>query len=223
MLRYRGWEVLNLGSNVPIARLEETITETQPNLVILTAQLLITAATLMNVAHLLQHREELRVAYGGRIFALVPAIREKIPAHYLGDTFELAVQTAVTLMSQNPNEVEAVSVGVDYQQAYNQFRRNHSAIEARIWQSPEIERMSQEQITVSNTFMAQDILAALQLGDISLLGNEISWLEQYLEYANIDAGALHVYLQVYYQAAVEALGDNGHHVLTWLQQLLEPA
>ena len=46
LLRRRGWEVVYLGANVPIEQLETTVAVIQPQLVIMAAQLLHTAATL---------------------------------------------------------------------------------------------------------------------------------------------------------------------------------
>ena len=83
MLRRHGWDALYLGANVPVVQMERTIESTHPDLVIMSAQLLNTAANLLEMARLLQERR-IPLAYGGRIFNNIPAIRQRIPGHFLG-------------------------------------------------------------------------------------------------------------------------------------------
>jgi DNA-binding transcriptional MerR regulator len=54
ILRRRGWDVLYLGANVPLDRLETTLESTRPHLVIFIAQQLNTAASLLRVARMLE-------------------------------------------------------------------------------------------------------------------------------------------------------------------------
>ena len=71
LLRRRGWEVIYLGANVPIRSIEATVGVVRPNLVILTAQQLHTAASLLEMAEVL-YSERVPVAFGGLIFTEVP-------------------------------------------------------------------------------------------------------------------------------------------------------
>ncbi|MGL4650388.1 MAG: MerR family transcriptional regulator, partial [Caldilineaceae bacterium] len=67
LLRRRGWDTVYLGANVPVASFGETLATTRPSLVILTAQQLHTAASLLEMGEvLLQQRVPL--AFGGLVF-----------------------------------------------------------------------------------------------------------------------------------------------------------
>ncbi|MCB0114908.1 MAG: cobalamin-dependent protein, partial [Caldilineaceae bacterium] len=83
LLRRRGWDVVYLGANLPQEELAETVRATRPDLVVLVAQQLSTAATLLEMSRMLAN-ERVRVAYGGQIFNMIPALREHIPAYFLG-------------------------------------------------------------------------------------------------------------------------------------------
>jgi DNA-binding transcriptional MerR regulator len=80
LLRRQGWEVLYLGASVPVADMKATVIAVQPQLVILAAQRLHTAATLFDMAQLLG-QERTPLAFGGRIFNILPALVE---AHLWG-------------------------------------------------------------------------------------------------------------------------------------------
>jgi methanogenic corrinoid protein MtbC1 len=88
LLRRRGWEAIYLGANVPADQLENALEATNPNLVIASAQLLHTAASLLDLADLLSV-EEIPLAYGGRIFNTLPELQERIPGHFLGPNLKV--------------------------------------------------------------------------------------------------------------------------------------
>ncbi|MBT3391987.1 MAG: MerR family transcriptional regulator, partial [Chloroflexi bacterium] len=84
LLRNRGWGVVYLGANVPIANLGEMIASVQPALTVLTAHRLVAASELLDVAQTLD-KYKIPMAYGGWVFGANPDLREVIPGHYLGD------------------------------------------------------------------------------------------------------------------------------------------
>ena len=98
LLRRQGWDVLYLGADVPVERLERTLQATRPNLVLMAAQQLHTAATLLQVAHVLQ-QEGVGLAYGGLVFNLVPDLRRRIPGHFVGERLDLAPQMVERLIT----------------------------------------------------------------------------------------------------------------------------
>ncbi|MBK7217040.1 MAG: cobalamin B12-binding domain-containing protein [Candidatus Promineofilum sp.] len=82
LLRRRGWDVIYLGADVPTNRLQATIDRTQPDLVVFSAHLLDTAASLLDTAYYLRHRSlvglrRLRLRHFARL-------RRRIPGHFLG-------------------------------------------------------------------------------------------------------------------------------------------
>ncbi len=97
LLRRRGWDVIYLGANVPLERLETLVHAARPQLVVLAAQLRDTADTLQEMASSLQ-RAGVRVAYGGRIFNLAPDLRQHVAGHFLGETVDQALPAVEALL-----------------------------------------------------------------------------------------------------------------------------
>jgi DNA-binding transcriptional MerR regulator len=194
LLRRRGWEVIYLGADVPAERLEITVAATHPQLMILAAQQLRSAATLLDTARILKEKQ-VPLAYGGLIFNLLPALHERIPGHFLGGRLESAPQTAESLLSA-PRAVPVVKAVPDsYHQARQHFIERVGLIEAQLdeaWHG---------------------------MGIMNYLGADIDWLVGLLKNHGIPGEALHNYLATYYEAASQQLGEQGRPIVAWLGRL----
>src|SRR5690606_16805300 len=90
LLRYRGWDVVYLGGNVPIFQLGATVEAIKPNLVVLAAQRLQTAANLAKTTRFLTEKK-VPAAFGGLIFNLITDLRHRVHGHFLGEGIDDAV------------------------------------------------------------------------------------------------------------------------------------
>ena len=92
-LRRRGIRVINLGADIPIDQMVATVLQLQPDLIIMAAQTLRTAANLQNtfIALLASGKH---LAYGGLIFNRIPELRRNIPAYFMGENLDAALQVA---------------------------------------------------------------------------------------------------------------------------------
>lgn len=218
LLRRHGWKALYLGSNVPVARLESTVAAARPQLVILSAQQLTTAATLLDMAHLLQ-QEEIPLAYGGAIFNHVPALRQRIPGHFLGERLDLVPQVVEQLIGSLKPSPKAEPVPGSYLEALAHYREKQASIEVDVWNALKSGPVAQTHLANANTRMAGNISAALSLGSMAYLGSTVAWLEGLLVNYQIPAGQLYDYLDAYYQAARAHLDKRGEPVINWLAEL----
>jgi DNA-binding transcriptional MerR regulator/methylmalonyl-CoA mutase cobalamin-binding subunit len=218
LLRRRGWDVLYLGANVPLEHLEATITAAKPQLVILSAQQLYTAAKVLEMARLLQ-RQHIPLAYGGRVFNLLPALRSRIPGYFLGERLDLAPQYVEQVLSSSRMLPPVQVASEAYQQALVHYRERRSLIEVQVWQAAESVEGLSEYLTIANTHLARDIMAALMLGDMSLLGNDVGWIERLLGNYRLPTDLLRRYLNAYYQAAKTYLDERGAPILDWLARI----
>ena len=218
LLRRRGWEVIYLGANVPIDRLETTVSVTKPRLAIMTAQQLHTAATLAEAAIVL-HGEGVPLAYGGLIFNRQPPLRNRVAGHFLGEVLEAAPQVVESLMAA-PHPVPAAEpVSEAYHQALDRFQKRQALIEARAVQILNAAGFAHNHLTVANRELSLNIGAALALGDMKLLGTDIAWIRGLLENRLVPDDALFDYLGAYSQAAADQLGPEGL-IAGWLGELL---
>jgi DNA-binding transcriptional MerR regulator/methylmalonyl-CoA mutase cobalamin-binding subunit len=221
LLKRRGWQVVYLGTRVPAMRMEETVNAIQPRLVILSAQQLHTAATLLEVARLLQ-AENVPLAFGGLIFDRLPALRQRIPGHFLGQHIAAAPQVVEQLMASSRPAPPVEALSETYQQALDHYRDRQVLLEAEVWQRIELKDVFRVHLPFINVQMARHITAALALGDVGFLNADVDWIEGLAAHRGIAADTLRHYWDVYHQAAMVHLDERGRLVVDWLAELASP-
>lgn len=227
LLRRRGWHTLYLGANVPLNRLETTLEQARPQLVILGAQLLTTAATLADMADRLLH---LRVplAFGGLVFTQTPALIERIPGYYLGHRLEDAPLEVEKLLNAPPPLPKPVPIPPGYEEARSHFLTQVPHIHVRVNQilgeAGILDRgpLNPLHLFIANNHLAQSIHAALRLGDLHFLRTDITWIQSLLAERHLPEEALPLYLQAYYRAAAEHLDARGAIIVAYLRRLAYP-
>ena len=223
LLRRRGWDVIYLGARVPLERFQGTIQKINPRLVIMAAQRLPTAASLMEVGDLLQ-KSEVPFAFGGAIFNRLPTLQERIPGHWLGDNLADVPQQVEAWLS-SPGRQSFLMRGQPpdngYRGALDEYTRHQGMIESDIWQLREQLGMSARQLSDINRHFAENICATLQIGDIALLSSEIDWVYTMLTFHQIPAQLLYDYLSAYHQSAQKHLSNAGALIVNGLGELAQ--
>ena len=220
LLRYRGWDVVYLGADVPRERFESALDTIRPNLVLLTAQQLYTAASLLDIAQFLAE-QHVPLAFGGLIFNLIPDLHKRIPGHFLGAPLEDTPHLVENLLNFGPPIPDVAPVGESYQNALTHFRQQQSQIEAHMWQQFQQAKMPYEHFINANRHLARNITSALTLGDMAYIGTELAWIEQLLANYQWPAGTLQHYMAAYHEAAVLYLNGRAQPVVDWLTQSVE--
>lgn len=219
LLRRQGWDAIYLGVNVPLEQMQATIERTHADLIILSAQQLHTAASLMEMTRMLARHGNM-VAYGGLIFNARPRIQARIPGHFLGERLEDAARNAARLLHTRPAPPAAHALPLAYEQALAEFTDRSPLVEAQTWQELAQEKIPPALLTRANHAMADNISAALKLGDITLVAEDISWLEGLLFNYRVAPGLLRHYLQAYRRALQNNLNERGEIVVAWMSRLL---
>ncbi len=217
-LRHRGWDVVYLGANVPLAQMADTIQQVRPRLIVMTAMQLRSAAALGEMARFLE-AEKTPLAYGGLIFNRTPDLRERIPGVFLGESLIGAVDKVEEIMQRGSAEVAGKTVTRDIRAAYDHYQQRKASIEAGVWQRLEQMGFDAQHMATANVHLSHDIQAALALGDMDYLGPEIDWINAYLAHQNIPPQALQVYLAAYRDAVEAELNGAGKPILKWLKDL----
>lgn len=220
LLRRQGWDVVYLGANVPVEQLASAIDTAQPQLIVASAQQLHTAATLLEFARFLQ-TAGIPLAFGGRIFNLIPALRARVPGHFLGDHLSEAPQVVEQLMSSPAPLVPVEAALETFRHTLAHFREHLPRIEAHVRQAMEPLEITPAHLSRANESLARDIEAALTLGDMEFLRDEVAWIEGLLANHQISAELLGHYLNAYHQAIRTHLDERGQPIVTWLAQLIE--
>ncbi len=215
LLRRRGFKVIYLGANVPKSQFEETISTVGADLTVLVAQQLITAASLQQIAHLLVAHQA-QVGFGGRIYNIQPALIRRTDGHYLGATLDVSIDEIQALVARPIKSPAAQEPPQKNLAALVFFKSHRQQIEATLFEIIRKRRFKSDSIESSTQFLGDDIMAALQLGDLSLIDGEIEWVRSHLKSNNIPGHVLSTYMQLYADAVSQHINGAGKPIIEWL-------
>jgi MerR family transcriptional regulator, light-induced transcriptional regulator len=220
LLRREGYDIVYLGANVPVEHMEHTIATARPDLVVMAAQQLHTAVSLLDAAHLLR-RLHIPLAFGGLIFNELIWLPERIPGIFLGATLSEAPDHIVQLMGIRQQVHKLDPVPEAYQETAALFRKYRPDIEAQIWRQLEHSRMGLNHLNTANLNLGRDIDSALCLGNMDALNPELTWIRGLLRNLKLPAQLLDQYLSTYRDAVGTALGLDGQLITNWLDTTIQ--
>ncbi len=218
-LRRQGWDVIDLGPNLPLDRQEQMLTSIRPQLVIASAQHLPSAYNLQTMAFSVTHMH-IPLAYGGRVFNEQPELRRHIPGHFLGEGL-LDIPRVVQEILHAPWPLpEVIETSRDYQAALEHYRERLPLIEAEQMAAFDPKQRELVRRAGANDYFAQYLMAALGLGDIDLLDADLTWIHGLLAIHHLPDSVLRGYLEAYRAAAQKYLDRRGQIILDWFDQAL---
>lgn len=216
LLRRRGLKVVYLGANVPIQRFNETLQSVKPHLVILSAQQLQTADGLRETAAYLNANGG-RVAYGGRIFNLIPELRKRILAYFLGASFQEAIQSIETLLSSDI-PLEGIKPVDDISKKLSiAYRLNQPMIDMYALDESNKIGIPIEFSSIAIQQLGNNLQSALSLGNLEALSVELDWIKGLLREHNQDGESLGSFLTAYAKSVDAAMGESGQLIADWLR------
>ena len=216
LLRRRGLKVVYLGANVPIQRFNETLISVKPHRIILSAQQLQSANGLRETAAYLNANGG-QVAYGGRVFNLIPELRNRIPAHFLGESIQEAMQSIETLLTSDISPEGIVPVSHQDMSLSKLFIHNRPMIDTyALTQAVKI-GIPIEFSTIAIQQLGSDIASALSLGYIEALATEMEWIKGLLQEHLQSAESLGSFLSAYATAVDSVMGIEGKTISDWLR------
>jgi MerR family transcriptional regulator, light-induced transcriptional regulator len=218
-LRRQGWEVIDLGANVPLDRLESMVTSLRPQLLISSAQQLPTAQTMQALALTLA-RLRIPVAFGGSIFNRLPALRYHIAGHFLGEGLSELTSAVQAILHAPWPLPDVIETPREYISALEHYRERLPLIEADVLGALEPKLREMVRQAGANAYLAQYLEAAVALGDVNFLDSDLSWIHSLLSARSLPAEALRGYLPVYLAAVRKHLDRRGAIIVEWFQQAL---
>lgn len=215
-LRRRSWNAIYLGTNVPTDRIDEMLKTVKPKLVILAAQTLVNAVNLREMARVLNEKG-IPSGVGGRIFNTISRLHTRIPAHFLGNTIEYSIPAIENLIA-NPRPVPSEEKIKDStRRTAASFRQMRFQIEGALMEEIASSGRPFEFIETANRFLGESLIAALELGDISYLSTDITWITNLLTGHKVTVSMLPIYLEMYARNIDEVMGESGKEISDWLK------
>jgi DNA-binding transcriptional MerR regulator len=217
LLRRRGWNIVYLGADVPLSRLEETVQSVRPVLVVLAAQGLVAAAALRDTAVLLS-KMAVPLAYGGRIFNQLPELRELIPGHFLTQNIQ-DVPGRIELLLEDALPTAEVEKSPSNPLA-RAYQLNRPLIEAALRDDPLASALEGRDLESANLYFGRTLSAALQLGQVDYLKAELDWFRGLSIRERKPAESLKEYFLAYSNAVRQLMGPQGSPVADWLDRYI---
>ena len=215
LLRRRGSNVIFLGANVPTTRFADTIKKVKADLVVLVAQQLTSAATLQQTALALAS-QNIRIAFGGRIFNLHAQLPDSIPGTFLGYDLNSAMDEIDVILNNKVKQHQPKGPSQMYAASYQAFVSKRLQIDMTIRELFETLSISPEDMNIGIHFLGENITAALQLGDMSYVSAEVDWLRSLLQSYDTPPQQLIHFMEVYSQAVNKNINGQGQPIFEWL-------
>ena len=215
LLRRRGSNVIFLGANVPTTRFADTIKKVKADLVVLVAQQLTSAATLQQTALALAS-QNIRIAFGGRIFNLHAQLPDSIPGTFLGYDLNSAMDEIDVILNNKVKQHQPKGPSQMYAASYQAFVSKRLQIDMTIRELFETLSISPEDMNIGIHFLGENITAALQLGDMSYVSAEVDWLRSLLQSYDTPPQQLIHFMEVYSQAVDKNINGQGQPIFEWL-------
>ncbi len=212
LLRRRGWRVVYLGADVPLAHLSETIQTVGPDLVILAAQGLVSAAALRETAEALAGMP-IRLAYGGGIFNRLPALGGLIPGHLIAGSLEDAPGRVEALLAEGVNPVLPEVIDQTLARA---FHHSHPQIDSVLRGNLAASGLEGPNLVSAAFLLGRSLQAALQLGDVGYLRSDLDWLQSLSLGDDRPVESLRLFISAYAAAVRQVMGAAGESIAGWL-------
>ncbi|MGZ9224700.1 MAG: MerR family transcriptional regulator [Anaerolineales bacterium] len=219
-LRRRGLNVIYLGANVPVSKFSETVKNSKADLVILVAQQLTSAATLQQTALALSSAK-IPVAFGGRIFNLHSDLSETISGSFLGFDLKAALDEIEVVLNNRVKQNQLKTASKMYAAAHQAFVSKRDQIGLTVKESLEPLSISTEDINTGIHFLGENIIAALQLGNMAYVSAEVDWLRTLLQSHKTPPQQLIHFMETYSQAVNTKINGQGKPVIDWLTAEVE--
>jgi len=162
-----------------------------------------------------------RIAFGGRIFNLHPLLIRHIAGNFLGETVQDAIGNIEALVTGSAKNPKAELVSQEYATAALAFQTRRPHIEAALNQAIRALNHGADTMKIATEFLGNNILAALELGDMSLVDDEIDWVNTLLKANHIPEGSLVEFMQHYTKAVTVNITDSGEPIHDWLSAQVE--
>jgi hypothetical protein len=143
-----------------------------------------------------------------------------VPGTFLGERLDQAPEAVEAVMLAPAPVAERAPVPEALLLARDHFRERQGLIEADLVQSIGTETIHPAHLALANRELANNIAAALALGDMDYLGTDLDWLTGLLGNRDLPVAALGEYLALYTRAAEQHMDRRAQPIIRWLDEVV---
>jgi hypothetical protein len=163
----------------------------------------------------------IKTAFGGRIFNLRPSIVDYVQGHFLGTTTENSIQEVEKLIKEKVKEKKTKTASEAHLAALHGFNSKRTLIEYAFKKNMQPLSISPEELNNGIHFLGNNIAAALQLGDMEHVTEEMDWLKTLLKAYSRPPQVLSYFMKSYSNAIDEHINGQGDPIKHWLKNYIE--
>ncbi|MGB9634030.1 MAG: hypothetical protein ACPL8I_11920, partial [Chloroflexaceae bacterium] len=199
-----------------VEHLQHVLAHLCPAAVVYAVQMLASVPALQKTAEVLR-AAGIPLGYGGRVFVRFPTLRERIPAFFLGENLTDALENVDALTQISPKIPPAPPAEPALQRAAEALRLHTTRIASRVQERIVSYGVGAEEATFVIRFTHEQGDAALRLGDLTPLHDEMRWAEGWLRARRVDDDALVMLWRLWQEALTDCMGDAAAPILAFLE------
>ncbi|MGC8873404.1 MAG: hypothetical protein ACP5SI_03015 [Chloroflexia bacterium] len=180
----------------------------RPALAVSAAQYLPVAQEVLHLAETLA-LQGVQLAFGGAAFNWLPALRARIPGHFLAERLEDAVVQMETLLQTALPVPKPSPPPPGFDAALEALRRREVILMGQVYQTLEKEGIAASRLLLFGGEFDLHLRAALALGEMGIVDAFLDWTRGCRQMAWLSEELLRRYLLRYAEALREGLGDVG--------------
>jgi len=216
LLRRAGWRAIYLGADLPVEEVEAAVRRAAPRWVIASACQLPPVVDVQALGLRLQGR--VLLAFGGRIFNLLPALRSRIAGYFLGEGLNEAA-ARLEEWSARPPALPAIDpVSAEYRRAQALYLEQEWPIKTRVLSLLSAHPLTCDLPTWLPEYTFSHLRAALMLGDMELADAYVDWLRGLRDGFSLPAGWVGPFLEAYLGGIEQHMGGDGALLTGWLSR-----
>ena len=148
------------------------------------------------------------MAYGGRVFNQVPELRQSIPAHFLGESIQAAIQNVETLLTANVLLEGVVPVSEKDIKLGQSFIRNQPMIDMYVLADTQKNGIPIQFSSIAVQELGNNLASAISLGKIEALSAEMEWITGLLHAHGQNVESLDSFFSAYAKSIDTAMGKE---------------
>ncbi len=217
LLRRAGWGVIYLGADLPVEETEAAVLRAAPRWVIASASQLPPVVGIQALGLLLQEMG-VSLAFGGRVFNRVPALRSRVVGHFMGERLEETPARLAEWTVHPPPPPSVSPVSGEYRHAQIAYLEQEWSIKTRVLSLLSVHPLTRDLPDWLPEYTFSHIRAALTLGDMALADAYVDWLRGLRDGFSLPEGWVAPFLEAYRKGIERYLGPDGAPLTGWLER-----